>query len=141
MKKTFIKSIILASSLVTTFAFANAAAPVDAAAAPAQTQNYYGGQGYASGHGFKPLNTIADIQNAGHYIDDMPVTLTGTLGRQLGYEHYEFSDGTGTITVEIDHDKFWGQQIGQGTTVSIYGEVDFEGYGLMVDVDMVRVAG
>ena len=49
-------------------------------------------------------------------------------------------DGTGTIVVEIDHELFWGQQLGAGSSVMLYGEADHEGYGVKVDVDMIRPA-
>ncbi len=105
----------------------------------ANPQGYYGNNGsYYGGQG--ALNTVAAIRKAGPYVDDAHVSLTGKLGRQVGKEHYEFSDGTGSITVEIDHEDLWGQQIGPNSRVMIYGEVDHEGYGVTIDVDMIRRA-
>ena len=75
MKLKFTKLILLSCSLISGAALANA------------PQAY----GYGGPHGFKPLNTVAAIQGAGPYIDDMPVTLTGKLGRQVGHEYYEFT--------------------------------------------------
>ncbi len=100
----------------------------------ANQHSYYGGQGMGA------LNTVAAIQSAGPYIDDAQVSLTGKLGQQVGEDYFQFSDGTGTITIEIDHEDLWRMQIKPNTRVMIYGEVDFEGYGATIDVDMIRRA-
>ena len=37
---------------------------------------------------------------------------------------YQFTDGTGTISVEIDEEDFAGQRIDANTQVEIWGKVD-----------------
>lgn len=58
--------------------------------------------------------------------DDAWVTLTGKIDRQIGEEKYQFSDGTGVITVEIDDEDWRGLSVGSNDTVVIQGEVDRE---------------
>jgi len=58
--------------------------------------------------------------------DDAWVTLTGKIDRQIGDEKYQFSDGSGTITVEIDDEDWRGLTVGPNDTVIIQGEVDRE---------------
>ncbi len=56
--------------------------------------------------------------------DDTPVTVTGHIVRSLGDEKYEFTDGTATITVEIDNDDWHGMTVTPTDTVTLMGEVD-----------------
>lgn len=58
--------------------------------------------------------------------DDAWVSLTGKIDRQIGDEKYQFSDGTGTIIVEIDDEDWRGLSVGPNDTVIIQGEVDRE---------------
>ena len=139
MKRNLLKTIIITTGFISAAAFANDGTNPD---------GYYGNQNMAQNgvygsnmqNGFPELNTVAAIKNSKMYMDDFHVSLTGTLTKQLSYEHYEFTDATGTITVEIEADKMWGQKVSAQTPVTIYGEIDHEGYGLMIDVDMLRVA-
>lgn len=137
MKNNLLKAVVIAAGFMSVVSFANATgttpAPSNGNFYGNQNGNYYGDQRMAG------LNSVSAIKTSKMYLDDVPVSLTGTLGQQIGHEHYNFTDSTGSITVEIDSDKLWGQQIGPQTKVIIYGEVDHEGYGLKVDVDVIRV--
>jgi Uncharacterized conserved protein len=67
--------------------------------------------------------TVAEALKLG---DDAWVTLTGKIERQIEHEKYQFSDGTGTITVEIDDKRWRGLTVGPEDTVIISGEVDMD---------------
>ncbi|HIF9334930.1 TPA: NirD/YgiW/YdeI family stress tolerance protein [Photobacterium damselae] len=87
------------------------------------------------------LNTVKTVLDAGMFSDDTPVTLTGNITRSLGGEHYTFTDGTGSITIDIDHEKWFGAQVTPETKVTIHGEIDKEFNHTFIDVDYVRVVG
>ncbi len=72
------------------------------------------------------LNTVSDILSSRRMHDDMPVTLTGRITQSLGGERYMFSDGTGEILVEIDHDEWYGLKTTPETLVIINAELDTE---------------
>ncbi len=56
--------------------------------------------------------------------DDQKVTLEGTIVRKTGKERYQFTDGTGEISVEIDDEDFPNEPVGPTTRIRIEGEVD-----------------
>ena len=66
--------------------------------------------------------SVADVLK--NPIKDVRVTLRGKILSRLSHDRYEFSDGTGTIMVEIDDEDFAGQRVDDKTTVEIWGEVD-----------------
>ena len=80
---------------------------------------------------------LATVALAKEMRDDTYVTLRGTIIQHIGKDKYLFKDNTGTITIEIDHDKWGGQTIGPEDTVEIYGEVDKEWISVEIDVDRV----
>lgn len=83
-----------------------------------QPANKAGG-GYTGGGA--PSVTVAEALKMS---DDAWVSLTGKIDRQIGDEKYQFSDSTGTITVEIDDEDWRGLSAGPNDTVIIQGEVD-----------------
>ncbi|WP_305842348.1 NirD/YgiW/YdeI family stress tolerance protein [Photobacterium leiognathi] len=85
------------------------------------------------------LNTVKAVLDAGMFSDDTPVTLTGHISHSLGSENYTFTDGTGSITIEIEHDKWFGAQVTPETKITIQGEIDKEFNHTSIDVDYVRV--
>ncbi|MBM3117148.1 YgiW/YdeI family stress tolerance OB fold protein [Jeongeupia naejangsanensis] len=112
------KKIILASVLALSTGFA-AAAFVGPNSAPLMT-------------------TAADAAKAD---DDVPVVLEGYIVKQVKGSHYEFRDNTGTIQVEIDHDKWPVQNITPQMKVRLSGKVDrskFTGFEA-VDVKLVEI--
>lgn len=97
------------------------------------------GSGF-SGAGTNQITSIKQIKESGSYSDDMPVVLTGYIQQAVAPEKYNFTDNTGTILVEIDHDKWYGVQANPKTKVTLYGEVDWDHNMVSVDVDAVRLA-
>lgn len=67
-------------------------------------------------------NNVADVLK--NPVDDVYVTLRGKLVSRLSHDKYQFSDGTGTITAEIDDKYFAGQRVDANTQVEIWGEID-----------------
>lgn len=79
---------------------------------------------FSEGQHADAINTVADILK--NPVDDMNVRLRGKLTRKLRREHYEFSDGTGVIRVEIDDKIFVKQPVDEKTLVELFGEVEKE---------------
>jgi len=103
----------------------------------------YGTQAlYPPGGGFTgPINgNIMTAARAKLAWDDTPVTLRGRIVRGLGGERYEFQDESGTVVLDIDHDKWYGLQIGPSDTVVVYGEIDREYHRVEVDVKQITKA-
>ncbi len=69
--------------------------------------------------------------------DDTPVVLTGKIDNALGDEKYQFSDGTGSIVIEVDDDSWRNVQITPNDTVQIRGDVDKGWFSTEIDVDEV----
>ncbi|MFF7707596.1 NirD/YgiW/YdeI family stress tolerance protein [Pseudomonas sp. NPDC007930] len=83
------------------------------------------------------ITTVAAAHNAP---DDAPVTLQGTLVQKVKGDTYEFRDATGSIQVEIDHDKWpQGRAVNENTPVRLHGEVDKDLTSREIDVDRVEV--
>ncbi|HIF9193214.1 TPA: NirD/YgiW/YdeI family stress tolerance protein [Photobacterium damselae] len=55
----------------------------------------------------------------------------------MSITHY--TNGTGSITIEIDHEKWFGAQFTPETKVTINGKIDKEFNHTAIDVDYVRV--
>ena len=105
-------------------------AALDAAQAQAQAQTQQGG---FSGPGL----SASTVEQAKVMRDDAKVVLAGSIMRHLGGEDYLFQDATGTILVEIEHDKWNGQLINPSDTVELHGEVDKDWMSTSVDVDAI----
>ncbi|EGU38760.1 protein YgiW [Vibrio ichthyoenteri ATCC 700023] len=98
------------------------------------TQNQSGFSGPTQG-----ISTVKQVLDSEMFSDDMPVTLTGRIKASLGGEMYLFADTTGEVTVEIEHDKWFGQSASPTTNVQLIGEIDKNMSGVKVDVDVVKV--
>ena len=73
--------------------------------------------------------------------DDSKVIIKGQLVKSLGNEKYEFKDATGSMTVDIDNDKWSGKAVNANTRVTLVGEIDVDHFpkkSVEVDVDEVR---
>ncbi|HYP81853.1 NirD/YgiW/YdeI family stress tolerance protein [Variovorax sp.] len=99
------------------------------AAAPAAAQ-------YTGPNAVAPV-TVESLLKDGR--DDQQVVLRGRLLKKVGSDKYEFSDGTGTIRVEIDAKHFPAEPIDDKTQVEIHGEFekDFM-HSPEIDVDVLR---
>jgi uncharacterized protein (TIGR00156 family) len=90
-------------------------------------------QGY-TGPGLEPI-TVAEAKNLR---DDSPVVLRGRIERFLGDEKYLFSDGSGTVTIEIDNRLWVGLSVNQDDMVEISGEVDKDFRGIEIEVSGIK---
>ena len=80
--------------------------------------------------------TVAEALNLR---DGAYVTMEGRIELFLGGENYQFSDGTGTITLEIDN-RTWGNIIlNEHDTVEISGEVEHDSGSIEVEVSSIRI--
>lgn len=87
-----------------------------------------------------PTQTIT-VKQALTLKDDTPVQLKGFIVKSTGDEKYQFSDQTGSITVDIDDDLWQGKPISAKTPVTIVGEIDIDykpSKRVEVDVDQVN---
>lgn len=99
----------------------------------------YNSSGGFLGPGYAQMpTTVAAARDTSFFSDDVPVVLTGVLVQSLGNEMYTFRDATGEISVEIDHDDWYGLQVDPNTIVILDGEVDKEIYGTTIDVQRIR---
>ena len=81
-----------------------------------------------------PSQTLNTVAEAIRMRDDSKVHLRGNIIQQIGYDTFTFRDATGTITLEIDADKWAGQTITPEDTVSIFGEIDKDWNSVEVEV-------
>lgn len=82
----------------------------------------------------KPV-TVAEIKTLK---DETAVSLKGTLVKHLNQDHYEFSDGTGLILLDIDDDLWKSSSIQAGDEVHVLGEVDTHRYK-PTDIEVLKI--
>ncbi len=85
-----------------------------------------------------PGPALTSVIKAKEMHDDTPVTLQGNIVKQLSNKKYEFHDATGSITIEIDDNKWGGLDISPSDKVEITGEVDKGRNKLEIEVDSIR---
>ncbi|GJL64951.1 MAG: TIGR00156 family protein [Nitrospirales bacterium] len=88
------------------------------------------------GAGRAEVRTVSAAQEA---VDDSWVSLTGTILRQVSAERYLFQDATGTMVVEIDHDKWRNVSVNPETIVCLSGEIDKDWSTTEMEVETVDV--
>ncbi|MGO4998266.1 YgiW/YdeI family stress tolerance OB fold protein [Oceanisphaera sp. W20_SRM_FM3] len=72
--------------------------------------------------------------------DDHDIRLTGYVVEQIGKEKYLFEDGTGTIVVEIDEDKWRNMRASSRTKLTIWGQLEEEDNGNELEVEHLELA-
>ncbi|WP_410014105.1 YgiW/YdeI family stress tolerance OB fold protein [Sodalis sp. C49] len=75
------------------------------------------------------------IKQAKGMKDNAWVTLQGNIEKKLGGDKYLFRDHTGSIEVEIDNDKWNGQDVSPKDLLVISGKLDKDRHGVNVDVE------
>ncbi|RXK13561.1 TIGR00156 family protein [Halarcobacter mediterraneus] len=85
-----------------------------------------------------PSISKTTIEQAKTLKDDKPVVIKGKIIKHLGKDKYLFSDSSGEITIEIDHDDWRGVNVGPEDTITIYGEIDKDWNSIEIDVDSVK---
>lgn len=127
-KMTVITTLAL---LATVLLGGNALATASGFEGPAETAATGGFQG--------PTINAMTVKEVKKLRDDTPVVLVGKIERSLGAEKYLFTDATGSITVEIDNEDWFGITVTPEDTVVIYGEVDKGFRKLEIDVDRIAL--
>ena len=92
--------------------------------------------GYQGPGAMSAVTKVKEI--SGYSMDDRHVVLEGNVTQQLNHEMYSFTDGSGTVTIEIDDDMPL-PTFDAKTRVRLYGEVDSEFSGNRVEVDYLEV--
>lgn len=72
----------------------------------------------------KPLAPVTSAQSVASAKGDQIVKLRGEIVQKRSGNEYVFSDGTGTVIVQIGEKLLNGKTIPSGTRVEIVGEVD-----------------
>ena len=98
-----------------------------------------GGHWPAVGGFAGPGPAITSARQASLMFDDAPVALRGHIVQHLGGEKYLFRDASGTIRVDIDHDRWPPHPITPNNLVELRGEIDRDWHGVEVDVDWIIV--
>ncbi len=85
-----------------------------------------------------PAVEVITIEQAKGMSDDTFVILRGNITQNIGEELYVFTDGTGSINIEIEEDQWNGQKISPEDLVEIKGEIDKGWASIEIDVDSVN---
>lgn len=97
-----------------------------------------GFQPSAQAGGFSgPGPSVSTVEQAKGMRDDARVALRGNIVQHLGKDKYLFKDATGSIRVEIDHDKWGGLNVTPNDMVELHGEVDKDWNSVEIDVDRI----
>jgi len=102
-------------------------------AQPAQTQA--APQGGFTGN-TTALSTVKDAQSMK---DDQCVMLEGYIDQRTGHDKYIFRDDSGTINVDIDNDRWQGQNVSPKDKVRLEGEVDKDWNSVEIDVKSIKI--
>ena len=84
-----------------------------------------------------PSVEVITVEQAKNMNDDAFVILRGSIKQNVGDDIYVFTDGTGSINVEIDEDEWNGLNVGPEDVDENRGEVDKGWSTLEIDVDRI----
>ena len=89
--------------------------------------------------GFQDTNraSVSTIQQALKMPDNSFVTIKGNIIKRLSNDEYMFKDSTGSMTIEIDEDKWQGQVINSKDVIEISGEIEKKYNSTKLDVDSI----
>lgn len=88
--------------------------------------------------GFQDNNgTKTSITEALKMSDNSYVTVQGNIVKRLSEDKYQFKDSTGTMTVEIDKDKWGGISVNTQDKLELTGEIEKKFNSAILDVDTV----
>lgn len=71
--------------------------------------------------------------------DDSYVTIQGNITKRISDDKYVFKDSTGTMTVEIDTEKWKGQFVNMKDKLELTGEIEKKLNSVILDVDTVKI--
>ena len=87
--------------------------------------------------GFTGQTAKYSIQDALKQPDNSFVTIQGNIVKKLSSDKYLFKDTTGTITVEIDNEKWGNIEASEKDTLELTGEIERKFNSIHLDVDTV----
>ncbi|MDR3155346.1 MAG: YgiW/YdeI family stress tolerance OB fold protein [Deltaproteobacteria bacterium] len=107
---------------------------------PAQAQGGFQSAPPAASGGFSgPGADRNTVQQVSSMHDDSRVVLRGNIIEHLGDDDYLFQDDTGKIRVDIDNEKWAGQNVTPQDSVELRGELDRDDGGMKIEVHRVTV--
>lgn len=91
--------------------------------------------------GFRDNNIkTSSVAEALKMNDNSYVTVKGNITKRLSEDRYSFKDSTGSMTVEIDKDKWSGISADTKDILELSGEIEKKNNYTRLDVDSVRKA-
>ena len=85
------------------------------------------------------ISSKATISEALKMNDDSYVTIQGNIIKRISDDKYTFKDSTGTMTVEIDTEKWAGQSVNMTDKLELTGEIEKKLNSTVLDVDTVNI--
>ena len=85
-----------------------------------------------------PSNAAVTVKEALSAKDDTLVTLTGKVEKRINSDKYLFTDNTGSITVEIDDELWYGLTLSDNELIKITGKIDKDLLSRKVDVKRIE---
>ncbi|WP_107850591.1 YgiW/YdeI family stress tolerance OB fold protein [Oceanimonas marisflavi] len=85
-----------------------------------------------------PITTVAEAR---HLADDSRIILSGHIVRRLDDDEFLFSDGTGTIRIEMDDDDWRRLRRHRRGEILIWAEVERKKRRVKLEIERVRPAG
>ena len=82
--------------------------------------------------------TKTSVVNALKMNHNSYVTIEGNIIKKIGDDKYMFKDNTGSITVEIDNDKWNDITVNSKDKLELSGEIEKKMYSVVLDVDTVK---
>ena len=90
------------------------------------------------GSGFNGQTDKTSVAEALKRSDDSYVTVEGNIVKKLSADKYLFKDATGSITVEIDNEKWGNIEVSEKDILELSGEVERKFNSIHLDVDTVK---
>lgn len=84
-------------------------------------------------------NNKTSIAQALKLNGDSYVTIRGNITKRISDDKYLFKDSTGTMTVEIDTEKWAGQSVNLTDIIELTGEIEKKFNSTVLDVDTVKI--
>lgn len=98
---------------------------------------------FADGFGGFKDNNVAKkttVTEALKMNDDSYVTVKGNIVKKISDDRYMFKDSTGSMTVEIDNDRWAGISADTKDILELTGEIEKKNNYTRLDVDSIRKA-
>ena len=83
--------------------------------------------------------SVSTVAEALKMRDDTPVVLEGKITHRIKKDTYQFTDDTGSITIEIDKKDWQGIDVRPTDTIQIRGEIDKDWLDTTVDVHSIKI--